>query len=270
MRFDVHTLRSWLVGIATLAIQPAGVADAQEPARPEPVAPPSSPPPDPATAPAPPTSNSPFTGQQAPLPPEATSAAPTPDSDSVPVYPPGSPPPAYPGAPVYPPPPAYPPPIYPAPGGYPPDPRPKYLPYREGEPAPQGYAFDEEVRRGPVIGGLITLGVPYLLGLLVASEESYNNKKGYLVVPGVGPWLTLLLRDSSCDPDLAISSCTEDSSARFVLVIDGLLQTAGGIFVAYGFTNTKKRYVREDWAPRVAVTPMLSADRVGVSVTGAF
>ena len=161
---------------------------------------------------------------------------------------PYSPAPGY-GTAPYQTPPGYGPPHAPAPGypvpysAAPIDPRPRYLPYRVGEPAPPGYIFDEQVRRGPLIGGLITLGVPYLIGLLVASQENYSNKKGYLLVPVLGPWLTLITRDSSCDPTLPISDCIEDSASRFVLVLDGILQTGGAVLASSGIFNTRKRYM---------------------------
>ncbi len=126
------------------------------------------------------------------------------------------------------------------------------------------------MRRAPVVGGLITLGVPYLLGLLIASQEGYNNKKGFLVIPGVGPWLTLLTRESSCDPNLAISTCNEDSNARFALVLDGLLQTTGGVLTAYGFLNTRKRYVRNDWAPQISLTPRWTGRGFDLSLASTF
>jgi len=105
---------------------------------------------------------------------------------------------------------------------------------------------------------------------LIASQEGYNNKKGFLVIPGVGPWLTLITRESSCDPDLAISNCDEDSSARFALVLDGLLQTTGGVLATYGFLNTRKRYVREDWRPQVAITPRWVGRGVDLTLTSTF
>ncbi len=150
------------------------------------------------------------------------------------------------------------------------DPRPRYLPYREGEPAPPGYEYEEEIRRGPVVGGFITLGVPYLLGLLIAAQEEYDNKKAFLVIPALGPWLTLLTRDSSCDPSLPISSCDEDSAARFALVLDGLLQTAGGVIAASGLFNKKKRYVRSDWRPQISLVPRPLASGMALTVSGSF
>lgn len=161
------------------------------------------------------------------------------------------------------------------------DPRPKYLPYREGEPPPPGYVFDEEMRRGPLIGGLITLGVPYLIGLLVASQENYSNKKGYLLIPAVGPWLTLLARDSSCDPTLPISDCVEDSASRFALVLSGILQTGGAVITASGIFNTRKRYMLKleegpppstptVMPPQVSVLPRAMRQGFGFDVVGRF
>jgi hypothetical protein len=143
------------------------------------------------------------------------------------------------------------------------------LPYRPGEAAPAGYIYDERARRGPIIGGLITFAVPYSLSLLVAAQDS-ANKKTWLLVPGFGPWLTLLARDSSCDPNLPIHDCTEDGATRMVLVIDGMLQTAGVIMAATGLLNPLKRFIRSDWAPQVSLRPRLVGKTPALSLSGTF
>jgi hypothetical protein len=101
---------------------------------------------------------------------------------------------------------------------------------------------------------------------LIASQEDYSNKKGFLFAPGIGPWLTLLTRSSTCDPSLPISDCSEDWNSRFALVLDGLLQTGGAILTAHGIFNTHKRYVRNDWAPSLAITPRLLGKSPGLSL----
>ena len=138
---------------------------------------------------------------------------------------------------------------YPQPGWAPTDPRPRYLPVVPNEAPPPGYVYEERVKRGPFIGGLITFGVPYSLGLLVISQDS-ENKKGLLGVPWFGPWLTLLARHSTCDQSLPISDCSEDFGARLLIVIDGILQTGGGIMAASALFNPQKRYARQDLAPQ--------------------
>jgi hypothetical protein len=111
--------------------------------------------------------------------------------------------------------------------------------------------------------------VPYLLGLLVASSENFSNKRGFLVLPAFGPWLTLLLRDSTCDRDLPISECTEDFSTRLVLTIDGILQTGGAILVAYGALNPKRRYAL-DLPSGLQVSPRLYHGGGGLGASGVF
>lgn len=216
------------------------------------------------TAPAPPPAEEPRApSPAAPAPPAPSPAAPPgatypyPSPGYVPYPAPGQPPET-----------AYP--RYPAQGYSPPfDPRPRFLPYRPGEPAPPGYRYDEQVRRGAVIGGAITGGVPYLLGLLVASSENFTNKRGFLVLPALGPWLTLLTRDSTCDAQLPISECTEDFSTRLVLTIDGLLQTGGAILIASGVLNPRKRYVLEGWGG-VTVSARVYPGGGGLGASGHF
>ncbi len=68
---------------------------------------------------------------------------------------------------AYPPPPpyGYPPPAY---GVYPTPLRaPESVPYNGG-PVPAGYHIEERPRRGLIIGGAVTLGVPWVLGITFA------------------------------------------------------------------------------------------------------
>src|SRR5207248_3193025 len=99
-----------------------------------------------------------------------------------------APPPGYPvyaASPYAPPPPGY---------AYAPALRvPDSVPY-EGGPIPAGYHVESRPRRGLLIGGAVILGVPYVLGLSIASGEDFPNRTGWLVVPGVGPWITLATR----------------------------------------------------------------------------
>lgn len=186
--------------------------------------------------------------------------------------PPGQPPPqGYPGYPGYPPP-GYPPPGYPPPGyqpGYypyyypPPNaaPPPRERRYVEGQRIPPGYTVEERVRRGPIIAGSIVFGVPYVLGLLAASADDFPNQSGWLAVPVVGPWVTLVSREETCtngyddDSDYYNYDCTD--GVQTLLVLDALMQTTGAALFIWGVSSTKKVLVRDD----VALT--LTPARVG-------
>ncbi len=183
-----------------------------------------------------------------------------------PAAPPAQPPPqGYPGYPPYPgsPPPGYPPPGYPPPGYPPPGYYPYYYPppnaaapprerrYVEGQRIPPGYTVEERVRRGPIIAGSIVFGVPYVLGLLAASADDFPNQSGWLAVPVVGPWVTLVSREDTCDGasyddgDYGYD-CTD--GVQTLLVLDALMQTTGAALFIWGVSSTKKVLVRDDAA----------------------
>jgi hypothetical protein len=178
-----------------------------------------------------------------------------------PAAPPAQPPPQ--GYPGYPPPyPGYPPPGYPPPGyapGYypyyypPPNaaPPPRERRYVEGQRIPPGYTVEERVRRGPIIAGSIVFGVPYMLGLLAASADDFPNQSGWLAVPVVGPWVTLVSREDTCDVptydgDDYSYDCTD--GVQTLLVLDALMQTTGAVLFVWGVSSTKKVLVRDDAA----------------------
>ncbi|HEY0463035.1 MAG TPA: hypothetical protein VGC79_02450, partial [Polyangiaceae bacterium] len=181
-----------------------------------------------------------------------------------------APPPAY----AYPPPPyGYPPPGY---GAYPPPAvrtPPESMPYNGG-PVPHGYHIEERARRGMLIGGAITLGVPWVLGITVASGYNFSNQSGWLVVPALGPWITLASRKSetSCDyyNTSTTGNCPEDNSVRTLLVLDGLTQAAGAIMLIYGMASTKKVLAR-DFVGSLHFTPAnMGKHGYGGMLTGEF
>jgi hypothetical protein len=200
---------------------------------------------------------------------EAHAQQPVPPPTSAPVAPPPSaagapppaPPPGYPGYPAYPAYPGYPPPYpgyapYPQSGyGYQPPEPPRTLHYEEGQPIPQGYYLEENVRRGPIIAGIIVLAVPYAIGFSVASALDFQDTTAWLVVPVLGPWITLATREDVCDPGSTF--CDDDRAIRTLLVFDGLVQGTGAVLLFWGMTSKTKRLVRQD------VTLQVGPRRVG-------
>jgi len=190
--------------------------------------------------------------------------------------PPGQPPPGY-GAP----PPGYPPPGY-YPGYPPPYPGyaqpyaaapsgPAYLPYDEGQPVPPGYHVEETTRKGPIIAGSLLIGIPYVLGLTFASANDFANQSGWLIVPVLGPWLTISQRDTSCDEQGLgeAVSCVADVYLGVLLTLDGLMQAGGAILLVYGLTSTKVRLARNDMTS-LTLRPMRVAGGHGLELIGEF
>lgn len=203
-------------------------------------------PPTTGTAPAPPP-QPPAAAQQAP----PAQAAPPP----YPGYPPRG---AYPG---------YPPQGYSAPYR-PPKPPPTELAYHEGMAIPPGYHVESSIRKGPVIAGAIVLGVPYMLGLAFAGAVNYGNQGGWLFVPGAGPWLTLGLRDHSCNS--SNGDCVGEALVRTFLVFDAIMQTTGATLLIWGLADKKTRVVRNDVVRVIGVAPTRVGSGYGLGLFGTF
>jgi len=170
---------------------------------------------------------------------------------------------------------AYPPPAYPAPPppvAVPYPVGPKRMAYQDGQPVPAGYRVEERVRQGPVIAGALLLGIPYVIGLTIASFADYKNQSGWLAVPAAGPWLMLSLHKS---PDCggtgqSNTDCSNvlDFALRFYLTIDGVLQATGTGLLLFGLSG-RKLLIRDDVAFTVRPMP-IGRDGYGPAVIGRF
>jgi len=145
------------------------------------------------------------------------------------------------------------------------------LPYEEGDPIPAGYRLRKQPRRGLIITGSILTGVPWALSVTAAVGADFDNKTGFLLVPALGPWLTLLAGGGK-DDDCATSSdfCSGDNSGlRAVLVLDGLVQTTGAVLLVAGIAIPRQRLVRQDVT--VGIVPALVGnDGYGLGAVGTF
>ncbi len=118
---------------------------------------------------------------------------------------------------------------------------PAELPYYESQPIPNGYHLESRARRGLVIAGAITLGVPYVFSASVASS-SKDDRDTWLVLPVVGPFIDFGSR-KGCDTAYCGSG---DSDARFLLMLDGLTQAAGATMLIVGLAYPQKLLVRDN------------------------
>lgn len=182
-------------------------------------------------------------------------------------YPP--PPPGY----AYPPPPGY---AYPA-YGYqrrPPD----TVPYHGG-PIPPGYHLEERPRKGLIISGALVTGIPWAIGLAGVSSANFPNHSGWLVVPALGPWLTLATRsEKHCSYDYGSNGSGGDvcfdndlnGLARTALVFDGLVQTAGAVLFIVGISS-KNSVLARDFSGQLHFTPApIGHQGYGGFLTGNF
>lgn len=215
--------------------------------------------------------NAPAPARAEPAPPAVAPQPPAPPPGPAPA-PASAAPGAAPGY-AYPPPPGYP---YAYPYPYPPYGYaramrvPESVPY-QGGPVPRGYHVEERPRRGLIIAGALVLGIPWAIGVSVISGENYPNSSGWLLVPGLGPWITLAARhDSRCSGS---SSCIDDgvnAATRTLLVLDGLMQTSGAAMLIVGLAS-KNKVVTRDFVGSLRFAPApLGKQGYGGFVTGQF
>ncbi len=141
---------------------------------------------------------------------------------------------------------------------------------------PAGYHVEERAQRGLIIGGSLMLGIPWALGVSIASGDNFSNHSGWMVVPALGPWITLAARENSkvCYPGSTGSSptCFEevDTGTRTMLVLDGITQVVGTVMLVYGLASPKKVITR-DFVGSLHFTPA-AMGRLGYGgvLTGEF
>jgi hypothetical protein len=127
------------------------------------------------------------------------------------------------------------------------------LRYVEGRPIPPGYHLETRARRGLVVTGPIIFGIPYVLSASVGASSRYDPDR-WLYLPVVGPFADLGARGSQCTrtsfPTSSGTStteiCNDDSAARFFLMLDGLLQTAGATMLILGLALPSHHLLRDD------------------------
>lgn len=151
--------------------------------------------------------------------------------------------------------------------------KPIELPYEEGDPVPPGYVVRDRPRRGLTIAGSIVTGVPWFFSVTAATAANFEHKSGFLVVPGLGPWMMLLAggaSDNDCaNADLPDHCSVSRAGLRAILVFDGLVQSAGAAMLITGLALPRKRLVPT--SIDVSIAPVqLSADGYGVGAFGTF
>lgn len=148
------------------------------------------------------------------------------------------------------------------------------LPYREGDPVPQGYRVDESAERSLATVGGVLLGAGYLIGVAVAASDDAGNQ--WMYAPVVGPFAAIATRDVVCgdmtmDPQGARDACVDRVSgeARFLSLslASGLLQLSGATLFVIGMNQSEQTLVPRAGAQ---LEPRVGTTEVGMDFTGRF
>jgi hypothetical protein len=126
---------------------------------------------------------------------------------------------------------------------------------------PPGYHVERHIRRALVIDGAITFGVTYLLTALSAAAVHDASSGGStsmtsLYVPGIGPFLQMTQGGSA--------------TANVFLALDGAVQVAGIAMFTIGLAAPRTDLVRDDFAVRLQLSPVVSRDQTGMALLGRF
>jgi hypothetical protein len=131
---------------------------------------------------------------------------------------------------------------------------PEEMRFVDGRPIPPGYHMESRPRKGLVVSGPIIFGIPFVLSASVGASSQFDPDR-WLYLPVIGPFADLGARGSQCTRStLGVSpgttntteSCVDDSGARFGLMLDGLLQTAGATMFILGLALPTHLLVRDD------------------------
>lgn len=153
---------------------------------------------------------------------------------------------------------------------------PLVLPYREGQPVPTGYHLEERPSRGALTTSYLLTGIPYGIGLIAAFSSQFANQSVYLFVPWAGPWLTLGLRDSVCQSNEEVSEatsndtlkCATDALVVSALIVDGIIQAAGGTVLLVSYLAPQQKLVRDELG--LGIRPVRMGTGYGLGAFGRF
>jgi len=156
----------------------------------------------------------------------------------------------------------------------PPEPQPTTVAIVPGTPSQTEYEeVSDSYNAGMFAAGAVVFGATYGASVIVAASSDRDNDRGNrrLFVPLVGPWLALSDRG---DCDITQSRCDSETTAKVLLVADGIFQAAGVIGMIDGLLQptshrrvvTTTRTAKVD--TKLHITPTVS--NPGVVVFGHF
>jgi hypothetical protein len=140
----------------------------------------------------------------------------------------------------------------------------KRIPFRDGDPVPQGYRVQSSTRMGVLAGGIVMGSALWTISTVAAivldkqesvdGDPNFGDKYWPMFIPVIGPFITIKTADSS-------------GTGAAILALDGALQVGALAMIITSIAAPKLELV-----PQRAITigPIAGSDRVGVQIGGAF
>ncbi len=118
------------------------------------------------------------------------------------------------------------------------------------------------------------LSAAYIAGIITGPSQD-DPGSGWVFVPVVGPFAALSQQEVTCGGPVLDTSTTEECSEEIVaaarsatvLLVDGLVQTAGAALLLVGWGTKTRQLVLEQ---PVVVPAKMGHNAYGVSVSGSF
>jgi hypothetical protein len=150
------------------------------------------------------------------------------------------------------------------------EPAPAPAPITYATPSPEYEEVTDSYNAPIFMTGALVFAASYGASVIVAASSDNDRGNDRLYVPVVGPWLALNDR-GSCD--ITNSKCDHETTAKVLLVADGIFQAAGLIGMIDGVLQpsshrTVTRSAKLD--TKVHVQPTVTHGDPGVSVFGRF
>jgi hypothetical protein len=154
----------------------------------------------------------------------------------------------------------------------PPAPAPAPTSVVETNTEPQGEVVYDSYNAGVFGSGVAVFGLSYGASVIAAASSDKDNDRGNrrLFVPVVGPWLALSDR-GSCN--VSESRCDGETTAKVLLVADGVFQAAGIIGMIDGLLQPSSHRMIATTAKRdtkVHMSPSFASGGPGLALTGGF
>ncbi len=149
--------------------------------------------------------------------------------------------------------------------------RPKYLNYDPAKPISAGYKLQTYIPRGYIIGGSITFGVAYGLGLISAlSSQDKDFQAHWLLLPVLGPFIGMTTQHDTCTRGTVPPHCGRDPDTLVTLALFGGMQIVGAGLFTYGVTHPRQRLLRVDYPNFVVAPSAVGLFGYGFAATGMF